>query len=110
MPASKTAKGGFAIDSNHLHIWPRHAFMLIGLPNRDGSFTLTLFLPFADLERLGDKSSAAEFFTRHFPTAVDIVGVDMLVDDFMSNPRGNLVTINVSSTPRTLTFSGSFSG
>ena len=36
MPADPTKPGGFAIDPNHLHIWPRHDFMLIGLPNKVG--------------------------------------------------------------------------
>src|ERR1043165_7510468 len=34
------------MEKNFLHIWPRHSFMLIALPNLDGSFTCTLFFPF----------------------------------------------------------------
>ncbi len=36
--------GGFLLEKNALHIWPRHKFMMIALPNFDGSFTCTLFL------------------------------------------------------------------
>ncbi|KAK4687295.1 kynurenine 3-monooxygenase, partial [Tremellales sp. Uapishka_1] len=93
MPAKPD--GGYAIDKNHLHIWPRHAFMLIGLPNKDGSFTLTLFLPFASLEEIQTKDQATRFFRENFPSAVDVCGEKDLVEGLMNNPRGNLVTINV---------------
>ncbi|ORY32327.1 kynurenine 3-monooxygenase [Naematelia encephala] len=96
MPADKAKAGGYAIDKNHLHIWPRHSFMLIGLPNKDGSFTLTLFLPFSSLDSIDTRDKARTFFVENFPTAVAIVGEDLLLDDFEKNPRGNLVTINVS--------------
>ena len=43
IPAS--SDGGYQIEPNALHIWPRGNFMLIALPNQDGSFTVTLFLP-----------------------------------------------------------------
>ena len=39
------ANGDYQLDKNSLHIWPRGRFMLIGLPNEDGSFTCTLFMP-----------------------------------------------------------------
>ena len=38
--------GAFKLEKNALHIWPRQSFMLIALPNLDGSFTCTLFFPF----------------------------------------------------------------
>ena len=38
--------GGFRIEPNALHIWPRGGFMMIALPNPDGSFTVTIFWPF----------------------------------------------------------------
>ncbi|WVQ62370.1 kynurenine 3-monooxygenase [Kwoniella botswanensis] len=94
MPADPSKPGGYAIDKNHLHIWPRHSFMLIGLPNKDGSFTLTLFIPFSSLSTLNCREAASRFFIEHFPSAVQIVGEKKLLDDFMNNPRGNLVTIN----------------
>ena len=46
-PCPKT--GGFAMSCPEaLHIWPRGKFMMIGLPNADKSFTMTLFAPFHD--------------------------------------------------------------
>jgi hypothetical protein len=68
--------------------------MLIALPNKDGSFTLTLFLPFAALERIQTRDEARKFFQDNFPDALGLVG-ETLLDDFEKNPRGNLVTINV---------------
>ncbi len=87
-------KGQHVIDKNSLHIWPRKSFMLIALPNPDGSFTATLFLKFE-----GEKSFASlktpklieEFFEEYFPDAVEIMPT--YVDDFMSNPVGLLGTI-----------------
>jgi len=60
-----------------------------------GSFTLTLFLPFAALETIDTPDKARAFFNEHFPSAVKIAGEDQLMGDFERNPRGNLVTINV---------------
>src|SRR5262249_35851575 len=46
IPPSATAEGGFAMHRSALHIWPRRSYMMIALPNADGSFTCTLFWPF----------------------------------------------------------------
>lgn len=62
--------------------------------HQDGSFTLTLFIPFKELDKVRTRDEATAFFNKHFPSAVAVVG-DRLVDDFMANPRGNLVTISV---------------
>ncbi|KAJ2394136.1 kynurenine 3-monooxygenase, mitochondrial precursor, partial [Coemansia sp. RSA 2603] len=48
MPA---LNGDYAIDPNHLHIWPRGSFMLIALPNMDKTFTCTLFMPWSQFEQ-----------------------------------------------------------
>lgn len=88
--------GAFAIEKNALHIWPRHKFMMIALPNFDGSFTCTLFLAHrsADepsFEQLADESSVIEFFETEFADAVPLMPT--LVEDFFANPTGNLGTI-----------------
>ena len=48
IPADK--KGKYQLSKGHLHIWPRGDFMLIALPNLDGSFTVTLFLSYDEGE------------------------------------------------------------
>ena len=87
------ADGGFALDPNALHIWPRGQFMLIALPNPDRSFTATLFLPntgpasFAAL----DAESVGDFFRREFADAVPMMPA--LVRDFAEHPTGLLGTV-----------------
>ncbi len=87
--------GGFQLDKDALHIWPRHQFMMIALPNFDGSFTCTLFLAHTDsgaaFDHLTDEAALCEFFDRQFPDAVTLMPT--LVDDFFHNPTGNLGTI-----------------
>lgn len=56
---------------------------------------MTLFVPYAELDAVKTREEANVFFRRHFPSAIDIVG-ERMVDDFMRNPRGNLVTISMS--------------
>jgi kynurenine 3-monooxygenase len=68
--------GGFAMHRKALHIWPRGNFMLIALPNRDGSFTCTLFLAFEgnpSFAELKTKSDARAFFEKYFPDAVPLI-------------------------------------
>ncbi|HNQ60875.1 MAG TPA: NAD(P)/FAD-dependent oxidoreductase [Bacteroidia bacterium] len=84
----------FLIEKNALHIWPRGGYMLIALPNLDGSFTCTLFFPFKgkdSFESIKDKKSCLNFFKRVFPDVVPLM--PGLLDDFFSNPTGSLVTI-----------------
>ena len=95
--ASPTAVGddpGFLLEKNALHIWPRHKFMMIALPNFDGSFTCTLFLAHSgdrSFDQLTDKEAVNEFFSTEFPDAVPLMPT--LVEDFFRNPTGNLGTI-----------------
>ncbi len=87
--------GGFLIEKNALHIWPRHQFMMIALPNFDGSFTCTLFLAHkaadAAFDQLTDEAAVREFFEREFPDAVPLMPT--LLEDFFANPIGNLGTL-----------------
>lgn len=86
--------GGFLLEKNALHIWPRHQFMMIALPNFDGSFTCTLFLAHkgeTSFEKLTDESTLLEFFDREFPDAVPLMPT--LAEDFFHNPTGQLGTI-----------------
>jgi len=89
-----TEEGGFAMDKNALHIWPRESYMLIALPNLDGSFTGTLFFPFqGDLsfESLHDADAFEAFFKRVFPDVSRLI--PDLRDQFAENPTSSLVTV-----------------
>jgi kynurenine 3-monooxygenase len=103
------------LDRNALHIWPRHQFMMIALPNFDGSFTCTLFLaqtssppyeggvagptkvgadgvvPSVGFDQLNEPPALRDFFNREFSDAVPLMPT--LVDDFFHNPTGLLGTI-----------------
>jgi len=86
--------GEFAMEKNCLHIWPRGKFMMIALPNIDGSFTCTLFFPFEGEESfstLTTKESVKKFFDKTFPDAVPLM--PNLLDDFFHNPSASLVTV-----------------
>ncbi len=86
--------GSFLMEKNALHIWARGEFLMIALPNFDGSFTCTLFLAFEgenSFEQLKDEKSLLEFFQIYFPDAVPLM--PSLAEDFFTNPTGNLGTI-----------------
>lgn len=97
MPAGPpTDIGGdptYLLDPNHLHIWPRHTFMLIALPNKDKTFTCTLFAPTADFDLLRTPEAIIEWFSTNFPDALPLIGEKALLDDFARNPRSSLMTI-----------------
>lgn len=82
------------LDNSSLHIWPRGNFMLIALPNLDGSFTCTLFMPFKgenSFEELDTEDKLVAFFAKYFPSTKDII--PELVEDFFKNPKSYLVTM-----------------
>ncbi len=84
----------FRLEKNALHIWPRESFMMIALPNPDGSFTCTLFFPFEgspSFATLNDNDAVAAFFSTTFPDAVPLMPT--LLRDFSANPTSSLVTI-----------------
>lgn len=86
--------GGWRIDKNALHIWPRESFMLIALPNLDGSFTVTLFAPFdgpEGFDALDNEKAVKAYFEKHFPDTLDLM--PDLMADFFGNPTAALVTI-----------------
>jgi kynurenine 3-monooxygenase len=92
IPAGKD--NPWQIEKNALHIWPRGRFMMIALPNLDGSFTCTLFLDFegaVSFSKLNTKEDVSAFFNKYFPDAVPLM--PDLLDDFFENPTSSLVTI-----------------
>jgi kynurenine 3-monooxygenase len=86
--------GAFALEKEALHIWPRGGYMMIALPNRDGSFTCTLFFPHRgprSFESLRRPTDVESFFQEVFPDAVPLMPT--LAQDFFDNPTGSLVTV-----------------
>lgn len=86
--------GTFVLEKNALHIWPRGNFMMIALPNIDGSFTCTLFFPFegeTSFATLDTKEKVKTFFEKTFTDAVPLMPT--LEEDFFNNPTASLVTV-----------------
>jgi len=86
--------GSWQMEKEALHIWPRKSFMMIALPNPDGSFTCTLFWEFKgprSFESTKTDEDVRRFFDEEFPDAVPLMPT--LLEDFRENPTGSLVTI-----------------
>ncbi|EFA83109.1 kynurenine 3-monooxygenase [Heterostelium album PN500] len=87
--------GTFLLERECLHIWPRGAYMMIALPNIDGSFTCTLFFPFEgetnSFAALNSREKVDNFFKTIFPDAYAVMPT--LLDDFDANPTSSLVTV-----------------
>jgi kynurenine 3-monooxygenase len=86
--------GSWQMEKEALHIWPRKSFMMIALPNPDGSFTCTLFWEFEGPRSFATTKTDADlrrFFDEEFPDAVPLMPT--LLQDFKDNPTGSLVTI-----------------
>ncbi|MFN0157480.1 MAG: FAD-dependent oxidoreductase [Bacteroidota bacterium] len=89
--------GAWLLEKHALHIWPRGTFMLIALPNIDGSFTCTFFFPHEgaiSFKTLNTPGRVEAFFHEHFPDAVALM--PDFVDQFFANPTGTMVTIKCS--------------
>ena len=90
-------KGEHLLETHALHIWPRGNYMLIALPNIDGTFACILFLPFEGADSFAKLNSAAEvtlFFQSRFPDATALM--PQLTDNYFANPTGAMVTIKCS--------------
>ena len=86
--------GSWQMEKEALHIWPRKSFMMIALPNPDGSFTCTLFWEFEGPRSFASTKTdddVRRFFDEEFPDAVPLMPA--LLEDFKNNPTGSLVTI-----------------
>merc|ERR1719244_300556 len=91
-----TADDTFAMATNYLHIWPRGQFMMIGLPNQDKSFTLTLFMPTPTFETINDETSLLKFFEENFQDAIPLIGKDKLMADYMENKALPMISVKCS--------------
>jgi kynurenine 3-monooxygenase len=87
-------EGKHVMDPNALHIWPRGGFMLIALPNLDGTFTATLFLARTganSFEQLRSADDVDAFFAREFPSARALI--PDLTREWFEHPQGSLGTV-----------------
>ena len=86
--------GDWKIEKEALHIWPRGEFMIIALPNLDGSFTLTMFHPYGTdigFDNLNTKEKVTSFFESYYPSLLPYI--PHYLEEYFNNPVGNLGTI-----------------
>jgi kynurenine 3-monooxygenase len=91
---SPDEKGNHRMERNALHIWPRGDFMLIALPNIDGSFTLTLFFPRSgpkSFESINTPEEILAFFQSNFPDIMPLIP-DLLAQ-YATNPVSGMVIV-----------------
>jgi kynurenine 3-monooxygenase len=89
--------GRHVLEANALHIWPRGSYMLIALPNIDGTFGCILFLPFSGengFDQLDSPGKVRSFFQSSFPDAVPLM--PQLSENYFANPTGSMATIKCS--------------
>jgi Kynurenine 3-monooxygenase (EC 1.14.13.9) len=95
IPPGTDPSAPFAIERNALHIWPRGHYMCIALPNREGSFTVTLFLPndgeHPSFRTIAGAGAAEAFFRTEFPDALDLM--PDFARDWSDHPVGSLATL-----------------
>lgn len=87
-------EGGWKLEKEALHIWPRGEFMIIALPNLDGSFTLTMFHPYGSevgFDQLTTPEKVKAFFEEYYPSLLP--HIPHYQEEFFANPVGNLGTI-----------------
>ena len=95
VPGDATRTGGFVFEPQALHIWPRGGYMLIALPNTDGSFTATLFLPRhgdPSFERLAAGDAVRRLFDSQFADAA--AAIPDLTQQFATHPQSHLGTLH----------------
>jgi len=86
--------GEFQIEDDALHIWPRHDFMMIALPNLDKSFTVTLFNKYDGeygFDNLDSDEKVNDFFEKYFPDSLNVM--PNLIEDWHANPTSSLATV-----------------
>jgi len=89
--------GEWQMEKHALHVWPRNNSMLIAMPNINGTFTCTLFMPFegeTSFSSLATPESVDRFFEEKFPDAKAMM--PGLVSEFFANPTASLVTNHIN--------------
>ena len=94
--APRESDTSFAIDPNHLHIWPGGSFMFIAIPSLDRSFTCTLFAPATHFQSVSEnpEQKLGQFFHKNFPgVCPDLISTSDLQRQYRENPHLPLISI-----------------
>ena len=86
--------GGYRLEPNALHVWPRGEFMLIALANPGGDFTVTLFAPSETFRSLASAADIEAFFAAEFADFAALA--PDLAEQFIENPAGSLGTLRAA--------------
>ena len=86
-------RGEPAMEINYLHIWPRDEFILIALPNKNHSFTATLFMPKKRFSAIKDENDVIKFFNCHFHDVIPLIGKEKLAADYFRNNTNGFKSI-----------------
>ena len=92
----RPSDSSFAIDPNHLHIWPGGSFMFIAIPSLDKSFTCTLFAPASHFNSVSEnpEQELVRFFNKNFPgVCPELISTSDLRKQFLENPHLPLISI-----------------
>jgi len=94
LPIPAGEDGAFRLEKKGLHLWPRGRALMMALPNFDGSFTVTLYLPLegeAGFRSLDTADKVRALFERQFPDAIPLI--PDLAERFLDHPTGALATV-----------------
>jgi kynurenine 3-monooxygenase len=85
---------GWISQKHVIHFWPRGNYMLMGFYNVDGSFTLSLHMPFEgdpSFASINTRQELLDFFATNFPDVTDQIG--HLTNTYFTNPVNSMITI-----------------
>ncbi|HEY4971064.1 MAG TPA: FAD-dependent monooxygenase, partial [Steroidobacteraceae bacterium] len=91
------AAGHHTMAADALHIWPRGDHMLIALPNADGTFTATLFMPkhgTLSFESLNTGAAIEAFIAQNFPDVRALM--PDCIAELQNHPVGSLGTVTAA--------------
>ncbi|KAI9294664.1 FAD/NAD(P)-binding domain-containing protein [Neoconidiobolus thromboides FSU 785] len=86
----------YKMNPNHLHIWPRHSYMMIALPNLDKSFTCTLFGPKQQIDAIKTETQLFSLFSKDLADSIGLIGWNNLAKEYFQNPKGSLLSVKCS--------------
>lgn len=92
MPAD--SEGKYAIDERSLHIWPRGNHFLMALPNLEGSFTMTLYMPTTWFKDFNTEEKILAYFKENYPDVLE--HLPNFTTEYFKNPEGFLGTVRMN--------------
>jgi kynurenine 3-monooxygenase len=89
-----TPDGNYRIDQKALHIWPRGEHMLMALPNHNGSFTMTIYMPEDWFTRFDTIEKVQHYFEEYYPDVIE--HMPEFATEFLENNQGFLGSLEMN--------------